>query len=265
METGTSEQRNWRTTKRSGAAAECRSSNCPIRSRRRRTAGREEPAPKKRRRWPLVLYAIGGLFLLMLLWLVVTAPLSRALEPLDDPAMLLVSDDGQAIARRGAIKEAPVDVTKLKPHTGRRLRRDRGPPLLPPLGHRPARDRARALHQHERRRGAPRRKHDHPATRQDQFPVERPHLPPQGAGSDHRLLARELADQGRNPLALSVERLFRRRRLRAARRGATLFRSPAGESDARPIGDAGGSGSGAVAAGADPQSQPARRSAAGWC
>ena len=52
-----------------------------------------------------------------MLWLILTAPLSRALEPLDDPALLLLSDDGHAIARRGAIKEAPVDVDKLNPMT----------------------------------------------------------------------------------------------------------------------------------------------------
>ncbi|MEO6433671.1 MAG: transglycosylase domain-containing protein [Sphingomicrobium sp.] len=77
----------------------------------------EPPPPRKRRRWVVALYAGLGLIALVVLWLVLTAPLSRALEPLDDPAMLLVSDDGQAIARRGAIKEAPVDVTKLKPYT----------------------------------------------------------------------------------------------------------------------------------------------------
>ena len=46
-----------------------------------------------------------------------TAPLSRALEPLQDPALLLFSDDGHPIARHGAIKEAPVDVTRLNPLT----------------------------------------------------------------------------------------------------------------------------------------------------
>src|SRR6185369_15555722 len=65
----------------------------------------------KRRRWPIVLYSIAGLLFVTLIWLVVTAPLSRALEPLDDPALLLLSDDGHAIARRGAVKEEPVDVT----------------------------------------------------------------------------------------------------------------------------------------------------------
>ena len=73
--------------------------------------------PKRKRRWPLVLYAIAGLFFVTLIWLIVTAPLSRALEPLDDPAILLVSQEGRPIARRGAVKELPVDVTRLDPLT----------------------------------------------------------------------------------------------------------------------------------------------------
>ena len=75
-----------------------------------------EPAPP-RRRWPLFLYAFGGLLLVTLLWLILTAPLSRALEPLDDPALRITASDGVPIARRGAIKEAPVDATKLDPLT----------------------------------------------------------------------------------------------------------------------------------------------------
>jgi penicillin-binding protein 1A len=61
----------------------------------------------------LVLYSLAGVLFLTLVWLVVTAPLSRALEPLDDPALLLLSGDGRPIARRGAIKESPVDVARL--------------------------------------------------------------------------------------------------------------------------------------------------------
>jgi penicillin-binding protein 1A len=76
-----------------------------------------EEKPRRRRRWPLVLYAISAVFFATLIWLIVTAPLSRALEPLDDPAILLLSQEGRPIARRGAVKEAPVDVTKLKPVT----------------------------------------------------------------------------------------------------------------------------------------------------
>src|SRR5437763_8419150 len=72
---------------------------------------------RKRRRWPLVLYTLAGLIFVTVLWLVITAPLSRALEPLPDPALLLLSNDGRPIALRGAIKEAPVDVIKLNPQT----------------------------------------------------------------------------------------------------------------------------------------------------
>ena len=77
----------------------------------------QEPPRRKRRRWPLYLYSFAALLFVTLLWLIITAPLSRALEPLQDPAILLLSDDGHAIARRGAVKEAPVDVDKLKPYT----------------------------------------------------------------------------------------------------------------------------------------------------
>ena len=78
-------------------------------------APEQQQRPRRRRRWPLVLYSVAALFFITVLWLIITAPLSRALEPLADPAMLLVSDDGHPIAMRGAIKEAPVDVTKLDP------------------------------------------------------------------------------------------------------------------------------------------------------
>ena len=77
----------------------------------------EAVPPKRRRKWPLVLYSITGLIFVTLIWLVLTAPLSRALEPLDNPALLMLSDDGHPIARRGAVKEAPVDVAKLNPLT----------------------------------------------------------------------------------------------------------------------------------------------------
>ena len=76
------------------------------------------PEPRKRRkRWPFILYSIAVVMVVTLLWLIITAPLSRALEPLADPALLMLSDDGHPIALRGAIKEAPVDVTKLNPLT----------------------------------------------------------------------------------------------------------------------------------------------------
>ena len=76
-----------------------------------------ELQPRKRRRWPIYVYSVSAVIVLTLVWLVFTAPLSRALEPLQDPALLLLSADGHPIAVRGAIKEAPVDVTKLNPLT----------------------------------------------------------------------------------------------------------------------------------------------------
>ena len=79
--------------------------------------GQPQPPARKWRRTTLALYSIGGLILLTLVWLVLTAPLSRALEPLPDPAMLFLSQEGRPVARRGAIKEAPVEVAKLEPLT----------------------------------------------------------------------------------------------------------------------------------------------------
>lgn len=81
-------------------------------------SGEPEPRPRrKRRKLRIALYAISALFLVTLIWLIVTAPLSRALEPLEDPAMLFLSQEGRPIARRGAIKEAPVDAARLDPLT----------------------------------------------------------------------------------------------------------------------------------------------------
>ena len=77
------------------------------------------PAPKRSRlrwwRWGFNIVAV--LILVTLIWLIVTAPLGRALEPLKDPAMLLLSEEGRPIARRGAIKDRPVEVARLDPMT----------------------------------------------------------------------------------------------------------------------------------------------------
>ncbi len=75
-----------------------------------------EPRPR-RRKLRILLYTITALLIATLIWLIVTAPLSRALEPLDDPALLFLSEEGTPIARRGAIKEAPVAVPELDPLT----------------------------------------------------------------------------------------------------------------------------------------------------
>lgn len=72
----------------------------------------DEPVRRRRRWWPWLLLTIG----LFLAWLAITTPLGRALEPLPAPAMLLMSADGQPIARRGSMKEAPVEVADLPSH-----------------------------------------------------------------------------------------------------------------------------------------------------
>jgi len=75
-----------------------------------------QPKPRRSRR-RVIFYTVSAVLLLTLLWLIVTAPLSRALEPLDDPALLLLSQEGRPIARRGVIKEAPVEAASLDPLT----------------------------------------------------------------------------------------------------------------------------------------------------
>jgi penicillin-binding protein 1A len=71
----------------------------------------------RRRLWRWGSTALFAAFLLTILWLVFTAPLGRALEPLPNPAMLLMSADGKAIARRGAIKDRPVTLADLNRFT----------------------------------------------------------------------------------------------------------------------------------------------------
>ena len=77
----------------------------------------EPPARPRRSRWRVILYSALGFLLVVVLWLIVTAPLSRALEPLEDPALLLLSSEGRPIARRGAIKDRPVVAAELDRQT----------------------------------------------------------------------------------------------------------------------------------------------------
>jgi penicillin-binding protein 1A len=58
------------------------------------------------------------LFALAVLWLMLTAPLSRSLGPVAAPSITILSAEGEPIARRGAIIGAPVDVMRLPPHVG---------------------------------------------------------------------------------------------------------------------------------------------------
>jgi penicillin-binding protein 1A len=78
-------------------------------------------APRRRIRWGRWLVrGLGAfivLFVIAVLWLAVTAPLSRSLKPPTPPSVTLLAADGKTpIARKGAIIGTPVDVTKLPKH-----------------------------------------------------------------------------------------------------------------------------------------------------
>jgi penicillin-binding protein 1A len=60
--------------------------------------------------------ALLGLFILLILWLAITAPLSKSLQPIAPPRITLLASDGTPIARNGAIVDKPVDVGTLPPH-----------------------------------------------------------------------------------------------------------------------------------------------------
>ena len=74
-----------------------------------------EERPKRRLRSYILpaLAVLLGFFIAIIIWLVLTAPLGRALEPAQKPALVLTDSGGRPIARRGDYKEAPVDIAKL--------------------------------------------------------------------------------------------------------------------------------------------------------
>ncbi len=72
----------------------------------------------RRKRWWIVrgVAALLALFILIVAWLAVTAPLSKSLEPIAAPQLTLLASDGTPIARNGAVIDKPVVVKKLPPH-----------------------------------------------------------------------------------------------------------------------------------------------------
>lgn len=79
--------------------------NAPI-SRRRRWLKLAKPAA-----WAMLI-----LFLFLLGWLAITAPLSKSLEPIAPPQITLLAADGTPIARSGAIVDKPVKSADLPDH-----------------------------------------------------------------------------------------------------------------------------------------------------
>ncbi|MBX7495580.1 transglycosylase domain-containing protein [Qipengyuania sp. 6B39] len=72
----------------------------------------------RRKRWWAVRIVAGiiGLFILLVAWLAVTAPLGKSLEPIAPPQVTLLAADGTPIARNGAVTDEPVLVKDLPPH-----------------------------------------------------------------------------------------------------------------------------------------------------
>ncbi|MEE1877634.1 transglycosylase domain-containing protein [Altererythrobacter litoralis] len=72
----------------------------------------------RRKRWWAVRIVAGllAVFIALVVWLAVTAPLSKSLEPVAPPQITLLASDGTPIARSGASVDAPVEVSKLPDH-----------------------------------------------------------------------------------------------------------------------------------------------------
>ena len=77
------------------------------------------PPPKAIRSWrwwtPRILSVLLALFVILIAWLAITAPLSKSLQPLRPPQVTLLAADGTPIARTGAVVEAPVEIERLPP------------------------------------------------------------------------------------------------------------------------------------------------------
>ncbi|WP_084717618.1 transglycosylase domain-containing protein [Sphingomonas sanxanigenens] len=85
------------------------------------SAGQPVPLPPSRlsrviRRIKLGLLAFLLIFMLLVGYLAITAPLSRSLQPVAAPRITLLAADGTPIARRGAIIDAPVVIAELPAH-----------------------------------------------------------------------------------------------------------------------------------------------------
>src|SRR3954463_15082559 len=67
-------------------------------------------------RWEHILLGLLAIFMLLVAWLAITAPLSKSLQPIAAPSLTLVSVEGEPIARRGADIREPVSLEALPKH-----------------------------------------------------------------------------------------------------------------------------------------------------
>jgi penicillin-binding protein 1A len=71
------------------------------------------------RRWYWMKRGLAAAFLIgviLFAWLAITAPLSKSLEPISPPRLMLLAADGQPIARNGAVIDQPVKAALLPAH-----------------------------------------------------------------------------------------------------------------------------------------------------
>ncbi len=78
--------------------------------------GGRTPYRKKLRILGWILAGMLAIFMALVAWLAITAPLSRSLQPIAPPSITLKSADGEVIARRGAIIDKPVAIAELPAH-----------------------------------------------------------------------------------------------------------------------------------------------------
>jgi penicillin-binding protein 1A len=71
------------------------------------------PFRRKLRIAAWIMAGVLAIFMMLVAWLAITAPLSRSLKPIAPPSITLVSEDGQIIARKGAIIDKPVAIADL--------------------------------------------------------------------------------------------------------------------------------------------------------
>ena len=196
---------------------------------------------------------------LLVAWLAVTAPLSQSLQPIAAPSFLVLAADGQPIARRGAVRGAPVDVMTLPPHVGQAFIAIEDRRFFHHVGIDPW-SIGRALF----RNWQAGRVREGGSTISQQlaktsFTGGERTIGPQGAGGVDHPLARSAAVQGGDPQPLPLQRLFRQQHLRPQRRRPFLLQRRARAADARPGGLARRPRQRAQPA--RPQPQPGRRPA----
>jgi penicillin-binding protein 1A len=78
-----------------------------------------QPPKTRSRKWYWISRGIAAflmLFILAIIWLAITAPMSKSLQPIVPPQLTLVSADGKPIARNGAIVDKPVKIAELPSH-----------------------------------------------------------------------------------------------------------------------------------------------------